>query len=369
MNYSARRDSSLSLRMTRILIVIPLLMVFSGLGVRAQSQSYVAVRPVGNPMAGVLLIIDGKVVEAEALEAVRGQQVMVWIRDLEKLGWGTVQTRQPQQVLFKSKNVTLTFTKGQSVALVNSLAVRLPIDTYVRNGKLMVPLSFVAKALGYTYQYGYRVVARIRTSLGKVVEKGDNAIQGRVTYNGKAVKGIRVRAADAEFTAIRGAIATTDDQGRYKIEGLPDGNCMAYVFIDDNPVYITRASETVALAGGQTADLQPISLVRALTPLLPKMNQVARVSNGRVGFAWTPCEGAVSYKLVVKGSGTGEPVVQISSEKPSAEISAAKFIPGVAYEGRVTALDARGEFLGSTARAGGMSWTFTIEDLSDTLDT
>ena len=367
MDHSARQHSSLLVRLTRLLTAILLSTAFFVSGAHTQTQPYVAVRPVGNPTPGVLLVIDGRAVEAEACEAVRGQQVMVWIRDLEKLGWGTVLPGQPQQILFKSKNVTLTFTKGQSVALVNSLAVQLPIDTYVRNDKLMVPLSFVAKALGYTYEYRQKVVATITTSPGKVVEKGDNAIQGQVTYNGKAVKGITVRAADAEFTAISGAAATTDDRGRYKIAGLPDGSYMAHIFIKDNPMYITRASETVPLENGQTADIQPIALIRALTGLLPKMNEVARITNGCVSFAWAPCEGAVSYRLLVKSSATGETITQVTSKTPSVEVPAAKFIPGIAYEARVIALDASEQFLGSTTRSGGATWTFTIEDQSDTI--
>jgi hypothetical protein len=108
--------------------------------------------------------MDGKVVEVGSLHLQRGQQVMVWIRDLEKLGWGTIETPQPDRISLKAKSVTLTFIKGQGVALVNSLAVRLPIDTYMRAGQFMVPLSFVAKALGYQFDLAVKPVVTIGTA-------------------------------------------------------------------------------------------------------------------------------------------------------------------------------------------------------------
>ena len=317
----------------------------------------------------VMVLIDGKAVEAESARCVRGRQVMIWVRDLEKLGWGTVQVGQPQQVKFKNKNVTLTFVKGQSVALVNSLAVQLPVETYVSDGRLMVPLSFVAKALGYRYAATYNVVAQITTSPGKVVAKGNNTIRGQVVYNGAGLKGIIVRAADADFTAIQGALAKTDENGRYRIENLPDGDYMAYVYIDDNPAYISRASETIAVSAGKTIDLQPISLVLALTALKPKVGEIAPIIEGAVGFAWTPCEGAASYRLDVKKSETDEVVATVTSDRAAAEIPADRFVPGVAYEARVTALGSEGQFLGTTARAGGITWTFTVEDIFDTVET
>ncbi len=355
---AAQRSSSVWQRRTALAAVLVCGLIFSLPQLsRAQAQP------------PVVVLIDGKVVQAQSARCVRGRQVMIWVRDLEKLGWGSVQVGQPQQVMFKSKNVTLTFVKGQSVALVNSLAVQLPVETYVSDGRLMVPLSFVAKALGYRYATAYNVVVQIITSPGKVVEKGNNAIRGQVVYDGAGVKGIVVRAADADFTAIQGAVATTDDDGHYRIENLPDADYMAYVYIDDNPAYISRASETIAVSGGRTLDLQPISLVLALTALKPKVGQLAPVIQGVVKFAWTPCKGAVSYRLDVKESKSQEAVAAVTSDQAASEVPADRFIPGVAYEARVTALGTDGKFLGTTARAGGITWTFTVEDTLDTVDT
>jgi len=142
---------------TSVIASIALLIVCS---TAALAQGTATVRPAAPASTSVVLIVDGKVVEAESIELQRGPQVMVWLRDLEKLGWGKTEPGDNGQVLFKGQGITLTFTKNEGVALVNSLAVKLPIDTYVIDTKLMVPLSFVAKALGYQYDYSYKSVPR-----------------------------------------------------------------------------------------------------------------------------------------------------------------------------------------------------------------
>ena len=96
----------------------------------------------------------------------------------------------PDQIVFKGKSVTLSFTKGQSVAMVNSLPVKLPVDTYTREGRLMVPLSFVAKALGYDYECVQKAVATIMTNPVKPESpKLTNTLDGMVIYNGEGVAG------------------------------------------------------------------------------------------------------------------------------------------------------------------------------------
>ncbi|MCX8053131.1 MAG: stalk domain-containing protein, partial [Armatimonadetes bacterium] len=196
----------------------------------AQTEPTVTVRPIDSPRHSVLVILDGKLVELESAQIQRGLQVMVWLRDLEKLGWGTVESSSPERVTFRGKGVTLTFTKGQGIALINSLAVNLPINVYLREGKLMVPLSFVAKALGFDYQCIERPVVTITTELTKSVAKRTNTLQGTVTYNGSGIEGVIVRAVGPDFTVIKNAVARTDPNGEYKIEGLADGTYLAYVY-------------------------------------------------------------------------------------------------------------------------------------------
>lgn len=345
-----------------VLTALVLLAFYSTGCVYGQSQPSVTVSPVTSSPSNILLVIDGKVIEAESLQIQRGQHVMVWVRDLEKLGWGSIEPGQPDQVCFKGRGVTLTFTKERGRALVNSLSVILPIDTYLRDGKLMVPISFVAKALGYDYDCTYKAVATITTSPAKPVVRSGGSIEGRLLFNGRGVCGVIVQAVQADYTVIKGAAAKTDAEGAYRIDGLPEGECMAYVYVGDNPQYFNRTSELANVVDGAAIKLKPISLGKVLAPLSPGVGERSvPVVGGKISFKWTPCEGAASYSLEVKRRGTSDVVFSTTTDRASIQVPASRFAHGAQYEAQVTALDAKGEFLGGTAGAGGAAWTFTIE--------
>jgi len=328
----------------------------------AQSGSIVTVRPADELPSNVLLLIDGKVVAVESLQLMRSQQVMIWIRDLEKLGWGAVESSVDDRVTFKGKGVTLTFIKKQDVALVNSLAVKLPINTYSRNGNLMVPLSFVAKALGFDYQCVDRPVASIITAPPETENKTPNTIRGKVLYNGTAVTGVTIRAVDPSFRVIKDAAVTTDSRGEYRIDGLPDGTYMAYAYTGDNPTFFNRATAPMAVSGGKTAQLEPLVLGQILDPTSPKPNsQTKPDAKKRVSFSWGRCEGAVSYRLVITRRGSDTVIIEANSAKPSVTVPVDRLAKGTVYEAKVTATNAAGEFLGGTAGAGGAPWAFLIK--------
>jgi hypothetical protein len=344
----------------RIALFAAALLVFLAICVRAQTGATVTVRPIESPSPQVLILVDGKPVELESAQLQRGMQVMVWLRDLEKLGWGTVESPSPNRVVFKGNGVTLSFTKGEGVAMVNSLSVQLPINTYLRDGRLMVPLSFVAKALGYGYECVERPVAMITTTPPKIESPVLNTLQGTVTYNGKGVDGIIVRAVDPKFRVIKNAVARTDPNGDYKIDGLPDGIYMAYVYTGDNPGYFNRASSPVEAKGGGVFEVPPIRLGKVISPIKPKPGSTVRLTqSGYLSFAWTPCEDVITYKITIKKRGTDKIVFRLTTTKPSADVSTAVFLPGASYEIEITAENANGEFLGGTAGTGSKPWTFS----------
>ena len=290
----------------------------------------------------------------------RGQQIVVWIRDLEKLGWGTVEPGKPGQVKFKGKNATLTFTKGEGVALINSLPVKLPINTYMHETKLMVPLSFVAKALGYEYDFGYKPVAVISSSSLRVAPVASNTISGKVLYDDKGVKGIIVRAVDGDFNPIDGAVTKTEADGSYKIGDLPDGSYMAYVYVNDNPSYFNRVSEAASVSSGTVAQLKSIVLGKIISPQTPEPGDSVSLKDGRIEFTWNSCEGASNYTLTIYD--TNKTIIaSTTSPQPNSAICAVKFKPEVSYVAEVKAFNAKGQFLGGTAGAGGKPWTFEVK--------
>ncbi|MDH7601941.1 MAG: fibronectin type III domain-containing protein [Armatimonadota bacterium] len=327
----------------------------------AQTGPTVTVKPVESSSPRVLILVDGKPVEIESAHLQRGMHVMVWVRDLEKLGWGTVESPTPDRFVFKGGGVTLSFTKGEGTAMINSLTVQLPINTYVRDGKLMVPLSFVAKALGFNYECIERPVAMITTAPQKTARAALNTLQGVVTYNGKGVGGIVVRAVDPQFRVIKNAVAKTDPNGDYKIEGLPDGVYLAYVYTGDNPGYFNRASSPVEARGGGVFEVPPIRLGKVISPINPKPGTSIRAAqNGHVSFAWTPCEDAARYRVTIRRRGSSTADFQTSTAKPSVEVPVSMLKPGTAYEIQITAENESCEFLGGTAGTGGKPWTFSV---------
>jgi len=329
----------------------------------AQAPATVEIRALSETQPGALVLIDGKLVEMAEMEmAPRGQQVMVWLRELEKLGWGTVSAgNSPEKTVFKTKGVSLTFIKGQSVALVNSLAVQLPIDTYLRDGKLMVPLSFVAKSLGYSYDLVMKPVATIST-LPPPAPAKTNSIHGSVLYNGKGVAGVKVSLVDPDYNTVKGFQAISDQDGNYTFEGVPDGRYLAYVWVGFNPDYFNRVSEEVTLADGKMALVQPINLGRILHPIKPKVDEATTPVNGKITLEWTACPGAVTYSVVITKFGLQDPVASAQGPRPRAEIAAKALTPGVQYAADIEARDADGRLLGGTVGVGGKTWTFTIKE-------
>ncbi len=217
----------------------------------------------------VLVIVDGQLVDAEAVEIKRATQIMVWLRDLERLGWGTVEAGPGDEIRFKGASASLQFQKNGGIARVNSLAVRLPIDTYLKDGKLMVPLSFVAKALGFEYETSTKTVATVRTTQPRY-----NSISGRVTYNGRGEQGIVVRAVDAHYVAVKNVKATTDEQGRFTLSPLPDGE-FTHQAIEER---LRAAAAELGLKAGQM--FQPIRVAvcgrKNAPPLFETLEVVGR---------------------------------------------------------------------------------------------
>lgn len=325
----------------------------------AQTTATVEVRPIDAAPAGALLLIDGKLAEINNIEVTaRGQQVMVWLREFEKLGWGTVQAGDSlEKMALKTKTLTLTFSKGRDVALVNSLSVQLPINCYLKDGKLMVPLSFVAKSLGYSFELMTRPVVSILTS----PPARDNGIRGQVLYDNKGIVGIKVVLVDPDYNTVKGFVAVTDSNGNYAFDSVPDGKYLAYVWVGHNPDFFNRVSEELELSDRSTVTARPISLGRIVRPVSPKVDEVVSTPGGRIIFEWTPCAGATLYGLVVAQPGANEPLISLETSKPRAEVVTRKLVPGVVYVADIEARDPNGRFLGGTIGAGGKMWTFSVK--------
>jgi len=326
--------------------------------VLAQVRPSASLRPSVEPSQPVILVVDGKLVEADSLDWKRGDQVMVWLRQLENLGWGKTSAGENGAILFQGSGVTLSFVKGQGVAKVNSLAVQLPVSTYLKDGKLMVPLSFVAKSLGYEYDLTYRPVATVSTKPTKP-EPNPNTITGKVTYSGKGIVGINVRIVNRDYDPIKGATTKTAADGSFGIGGLVDGQYMAYVYVGDNPAYFNCASDLVTLKSGTTAEVKIMAIGRVISPVSPKPNSKVAPSDGKIKLEWAACLLAASYEVSIQRQGARDRLPDITTKTPSAKLSTIGLKSGAVYEIEVRALDASKRYIGWTVGAGGKPWSFT----------
>ncbi len=316
------------------------------------------IREVHSTMPGAVLVVDGKVIDPSSVEVVRGQHVMMALREMEQLGWGAVEA-SGNSVSLRSKNIVLTFTKGSDRALLNSLVGPLPVKTYMKNTRLMVPLSFVAKALGFEFSSELKVVINLKSRVEPAVLTGPNALHGRVMFDGDGIQGVKVRAVGKDQKPVKGAVAITDQDGMYSIKGLANGDYSAFVMVEDNPDYFTRSTDAAGVSDGETAEMKPMYLGMILRPTKPRAGSTVSTSGTLIDFAWTACTRANYYKFVVRKLDTGEAVIQLRSNDPGLKVSTSSFDQDTKYEAEVTAYNSSGEFLGGTQGSGGETWTFT----------
>lgn len=345
----------------KLTLIAPILLLIlaSTNALFAQTGPSATIRASVEPKQPVMLIIDGKIIQADSIEFRRGQQVMVRLRDLDGLGWGTTSMNPSGEYTFTNKSgQVLTFAKGSDLAKINELSVTMAVDTYLKDGKLMVPLSFVAKALGYEYDMQFMAVAEVITKPELMTKK--NSIEGVVTYAGRGIGGVIVRAVDSEFKPVKNMLAKTSDDGSFKITGLPDGNYMAYVYVGDNPQYFNRASEVVAVKNNLTCQVKNIPIGRILAVVNPKPESKITPSKGRISVEWTNCPLSASYEVVIRKSDSLGEVYRGTSKKPTMLVPITAIKPGIKYEISVTAVDSTGDYLGGTVGAGGKAWSFQI---------
>jgi len=167
-------------------------------------------------------------------------------------------------------------------------------------------------------------------------------VQGRVLWNGQPVAGATVIVMDSQRRSIRHGTATTDDQGRFSIPGVPEGNRL--VTVNANPrVYPRAASATFTMTTSPFT--QDVSLCKGFDPVSPSQNESV---TGRPVLRWDVFPGAAHYHVVVLSQGTSvfasggagrngltTPTAQVDIDLP----------PGV-YQWRAHAYDSAGEMIG-----------------------
>ncbi len=168
-------------------------------------------------------------------------------------------------------------------------------------------------------------------------------VQGTVLWNGQPVAGATVYVADdAQPGSRRYGSATTDDQGRFSIVGVPEGS--RYVRVFGNPrIFGGVASTPFTMTGSQFT--RDFSLCKGFDPVSPAKD--ASVGTRPV-LRWDPFPDAVSYSVIVFSPNSqivfsradrGERVTGTS-------VQVDVDIPPGPYQWRVNAFTAAGQMIG-----------------------
>ena len=161
-------------------------------------------------------------------------------------------------------------------------------------------------------------------------------------WNGQPVAGATVIVVDSPRGSARHGTATTDDQGRVSITGVPEGNQSVIVNADPR-VYPRTASATFMMTVSPFN--QDLSLCKGFDPVAPSNNESV---TGRPVLRWDVFPDAARYHVVVLSQGKSvfasggagrngltTPRAQVDVDLP----------PGV-YQWRAHAYNTAGEMIG-----------------------
>ncbi|MGD0113048.1 MAG: hypothetical protein ABSD48_14400 [Armatimonadota bacterium] len=320
------------------------------------------------------IIVNGRGTGVKAAQVAPDGQVMVWVRDLERMGlakagWdgrsrSAVLVGPGVRIAFQPASSTARVTLTSSAGRPTEAREPLTHPAVQSGGRLIVPLSFACKKLGVTIERRSRSIVNLIQAKRPPTRKGGEpeaagVVMGKVLFGGRPLPGVVLRLVrDADSTFLPDRQARTDAAGRYRFADIPPGRYRVYAYVGDNPDYFNRetATLTVTSAGMVAPTVSMGRVLRSVRPLPGARTPYAE----RLSFEWTPCPGAASYEFSAVDPETGEEVAFKAAQAPRVSIAGNAFSLGRRYHWRVVALTQGGDFLGATPGMGAAPWSFVV---------
>jgi ankyrin repeat protein len=169
-------------------------------------------------------------------------------------------------------------------------------------------------------------------------------VQGRVLWNGQPVAGATVYVADDyQPGSRRYGLVTTDDQGRFAIVGVPEGNRYIAVFGDPR-VFAGVGNTAFTMTGSQLT--RDFSLCKGFEPVSPAKDEVVGL---RPVLRWDPYLDALSYSAVVFSQKNNQVVFNRSNRGERVTVTSLQVdvdLPPGVYQWRVNAFTVAGQMIG-----------------------
>jgi len=328
-----------------------------GAGLGLALAAWLAGAPAG---AAQRVLLNGKEVELQQPVMRWGDVLLIWVRDAERVGLGTLEPGTAGGVTLSKGRTEVAFEKGSDRARVNGTLQAMPAAAMIVDGRLMVPVEFVCRAMGVSLRVG-RVAVLTPPGRGASQWRRLGTIAGRVSYGGAPAAGGRVRLVRASNnTFVPGAAAVTASDGRTLFAQVPNGDYRAFAYVGDNPEFFNRRSAVVRMTMPARVQAEEIRLGRILQPLQPLPGARPKARGGQVRLAWSACPGAAAYRVTITRASGGAAVYSKTVTEASCQVPAERLEAGERVIWRVTATDAAGEYLGGSPGAGGTPWAFTL---------
>lgn len=347
------------------------------------------------PSFSAILMINGEKAEFSKIDVKENDVVFVSLRDLEQLGLGTINQAPDGGIEFNTTKLSLLFFKDSDSVRMNSLSLKLPMSTYLDEGKLMVPLSFIIKSLGAEYDQEHDLIIDIKnlqmnkktnvqvptlskpesnapvntttvsetpseapekiTTEYQNPEIDGNWFQGTVIAYGKKLNLIDIDLYDSNNKLVQ---TTKTHDGVFGFKGLNDGTYYLKVDHAKNPsfkTFITAKFKVKDMEGNKIK--KPLVIYRAIKS---EKGCVPNEVNGQkcFMFTWTPVPNVANYKVVVSSSNKNAKVAKYDKKVEKINIPISDISKGVTYGVSVIATDKNGNKIGESTDNG---WTFTAE--------